>query len=136
MAHHSYAATLLIPPEIALEFSDVVNRFREDYIWMKRTAEFIVEADRIRLEYVGWTMQIVWESGPHIADEAREIAEQYAPDFEEQLAECDRRLLIIADDDPDRVYYNDFVSALNVLGSIDGCFVFDPNEGTFIGDNG
>jgi hypothetical protein len=129
-----YHTIVLIPSDVNVTFENIIDKFQYDYLWMSRSAHLEVNENEIHMQYDGWQMSISWESDYYVLDQSVQLAEQYAPyrDDAERIAQCDRRLSISSDPDPDHVFYNDYASALNVLGSSGGCFVFDLNAGEFI----
>lgn len=129
-----YHVVGLVPPNNPLEFSQVVEIIRTDLASKKSPLIVTIATDTLTVPVGTWTLRVRWENGPHVLAESKEIAELFAKERPDAnvIATCNRRIVTAGDDDPAMTYFNEYAFVLEALQSIDGIFLFEPNDSTFI----
>lgn len=121
MAYHYYNYEVYLEAEKAYTLADA-ERVLSSFGIAEKTGSSLA------LTFGDWKMRVHFSNAEHIRKEAAEIAERYA---KPEIASCDARFEIYADDDPDDAHYNDHLYVLEALATLPGAHVFDMALGEF-----
>lgn len=92
------------------------------------------EGRRVAVRWGDWSFRFSYEDEPHVAEEARGIADAYANGRPDRglIAGCRRMISMTADDDPGMDRFNDYCFIVQRLGGEPGVILFDPRVEEFI----
>ena len=90
-------------------------------------------ADRLVAHIGDWWISLTLNEMPHVIEESREIAEDYAAERPDSalIAACDRRIEVSSAEDPDMDYFNDYLFVLEPLEAL-GAILFDDETEMFL----
>ena len=81
-----------------------------------------------------WSCRIQWNDAPHVLHDAQRWAtHHHSTEEQRRIAACTQRLDLYSDPDPERNYYDDYLTLVEHLQvTFDPSWVFDPTQDEFI----
>ncbi len=137
----AYELIALMTDESDLDLEGLMHLLREVFATVPgavvSTAEYPLTGGRyVAVQWGDWSFRLAYEDGPHVREEAGEIAEMYAGSRPDRglIAGCRRRISMAADDDPGMDHFNDYCFIMQRLGEQAGVILFDPQAQEFVDD--
>lgn len=92
-----------------------------------------IVGDRLTVRFGTFHFHIDVGCQPHVLEESREIAAEFAIGMPQQaaIAACACRFELTSDDDPDMDYFNDMAYLTEAAESLGGVYTFDSRAGAF-----
>jgi hypothetical protein len=87
-----------------------------------------------RITWPGFSFEVHRSQLPHVLEESKEIASQFADVRTEQprIAQCNSRIELVGDDDPDMKYFNDYCYIVGAIEKLGIAYTFDQGSGEFM----
>lgn len=97
-------------------------------------AAITLSSQTIVLKWPKYQIGVAREQLPHIAEESAEIAERFAKNHPERdrIAACQCRFATSGDDDPDMIYFNDYLFIGEAAQRLGKVYRFDSSACEFM----
>lgn len=128
-----YSYLVLLPDSTPVSLTDLYERLKKAYVNDTRNVDIELDLTRVVLAIDGWTLRIYLSDDEHVADESRELAEEFAKGHpkQERISGCKRRFETGADSDSNMDFFNDSLTVLDAMESFGEVYVFDSNTPGF-----
>lgn len=107
--------------------------------WFSKDKEMLMSFDtapfgigeHIVLNWENWYLRFYFEMHEGVAIQAQAIAARLASDRPDQqdIANCIRRVRIVASDEPEPDHITQYIIATEFLQQLPGCVMYDPTRG-------
>jgi hypothetical protein len=130
-----YEALLLIEPSTALTIENLRAELAKFYKAVpEKPGSIQLSGSEIQLVWPDFTLIVSYSDSPHVIEESRAIAKQFAQAHEarERIQQCWARFEVAGNDDPAMEHFNDYLFIVEAAQRLGTVYAFDPISGEFI----
>lgn len=84
------------------------------------------------LSWGEWWTRVFYETGQHVVDDSREIANYVDSDRADEVSTINRRIVVRFADDDSRSYTNHAILMMDYLEDMPNIIIFNPQKNTFV----